>query len=137
MLAIAEQVDLILANVVWPQLFRRLAKYLASSSTRMYVEPYGVRSNHGAGVHPASSGEAGSPGKPPDPHPKPNYRSETPLAQHTPRQQLRSNTFVFPTWMDSVSGSTANQLDAYSAALDYIIGRAPFRSETKGFVVCS
>jgi hypothetical protein len=91
-LPIAEQMNLVLANVVRPQPIRRPAKIPGELLDRMDIGPYGVRRvvatleliQH----HLAKMGHS----EPPcDTHLSLNYRQNPPMLQHPPRQRLRSN----------------------------------------------
>src|SRR5258708_5885698 len=97
-LPIAEQMNLVLANVVRPQPIRRPAKIPGELLDRMDIGPYGVRRvvatleliQH----HLAKMGHS----EPPcDTHLSLNYRQNPPMLQHPPRQRLRSNALLV-TW---------------------------------------
>src|SRR5258708_5607601 len=94
-LPIAEQMNLVLANVVRPQPIRRPAKIPGKLLDRMDIGPYGVRRvvatleliQH----HLAKMGHS----EPPcDTYLSLNYRQNPPMLQHPPRQRLRSNAVV-------------------------------------------
>src|SRR5258708_1647813 len=94
-LPMAEQMNLVLANVVRPQLIRGPAKMPGKLLDRMDIGPYGVRRvvatleliQH----HLAKMGHR----EPPcDTYLSLNYRQNSPMPQHPPRQRLPSNALA-------------------------------------------